>query len=227
MTRTCTTVSWTFRGFYEKALLEYERHKVMMGELQIPLATEPEPMNIDNQASGSGRAKRDSAARAMQGWNSQRLNGNGEVNDPAVKFFIKSEKNRWETPLYVLVTMSSGLLKRKRPSSTEHAIQVSRPMLDVTVVDVGPPADWVKINEDCFEVYALVPGLVREEVRVQSDPAGRLVKSGEPENPMNTWGATPFKKVVSLPTRIDPHHTWAVVTLNGQLFVRVPLEQSD
>lgn len=70
---------------------------------------------------------------------------------------------------------------------------------------------------------------------------------------MNPWGATPFKKVnarytifplmrgmlndifklplelqvVSLPTRIDPHHTSAVVTLNGQLFVRVPLEQLD
>jgi len=62
------------------------------------------------------------------------------------------------------------------------------------VVDIGPPADWVKINvqktvslscvwieynlfnqviyssrescvqKDCFEVYALVPGLLREEV---------------------------------------------------------------
>ncbi|ESQ50765.1 hypothetical protein EUTSA_v10022553mg [Eutrema salsugineum] len=229
--KTCTTVSWTFRGFYEKALLEYERQKVMGGELRIPLASEPEAMNIDNQASGSGRARRDAAARAMQGWHSQRLNGNGEVNDPAIKdknivLHQKREKQIGTTP---------GLLKRKRPSSTEHgakhAIQVSKPMLDVTVVDVGPPADWVKINvqrtQDCFEVYALVPGLVREEVRVQSDPAGRLVISGEPENPMNPWGATPFKKVVSLPTRIDPHHTSAVVTLNGQLFVRVPLEQSD
>ena len=38
------------------------------------------------QASGSGRARRDAAARAMQGWHSQRLNGNGEVNDdPAFK----------------------------------------------------------------------------------------------------------------------------------------------
>ncbi|CAF1717858.1 unnamed protein product [Brassica napus] len=231
--KTCTTVSWTFRGFYEKALLEYERHKVFVGEVQIPLAIEPEPMNIDNQASGSGRARRDAAARAMQGWHSQRLNGNGEVNDdPAFKdknlvLHQKREKQIGTPP---------GLLKRKRLSSTEHvakhAIQVSNPMLDVTVVDVGPPADWVKINvqrtQDCFEVYALVPGLVREEVRVQSDPAGRLVISGEPENPMNPWGATPFKKVVvSLPTRIDPHHTSAVVTLNGQLFVRVPLEQSD
>ena len=73
----------------------------------------------------------------------------------------------------------------------------------MTVVDVGPPADWVKINvqrtvcyylenlsnpptlfyvlinslfkcpqEDCFEVYALVPGLVREEVSSFSHTLG-------------------------------------------------------
>lgn len=66
--------------------------------------------------------------------------------------------------------------------------------MDTSVVDIGPPADWVKINvqktvslsyvwieynlfnyiiyssrescvqKDCFEVYALVPGLLREEV---------------------------------------------------------------
>jgi len=66
--------------------------------------------------------------------------------------------------------------------------------LDTSVIDIGPPADWVKINvqktvslscvwieynlfnyviyssrescvqKDCFEVYALVPGLLREEV---------------------------------------------------------------
>lgn len=37
------------------------------------------------QASGSGRARRDAAARAMQGWHSQRLLGNGEVSDPIIK----------------------------------------------------------------------------------------------------------------------------------------------
>lgn len=109
--------------------------------------------------------------------------------------------------------------------------KTSKSQLDVAVVDLGPPADWVKINvqrtKDCFEVYALVPGLLREEVRVQSDPAGRLVISGEPEHPDNPWGVTPFKKVVSLPARIDPHLTSAVVTLHGQLFVRVPFEQTD
>lgn len=38
-----------------------------------------------NQSSGSGRARRDAAARAMQGWHSQRLLGNGEVGDPIIK----------------------------------------------------------------------------------------------------------------------------------------------
>lgn len=36
-----------------------------------------------------------------------------------------------------------------------------------------------------------------------------------------------FDQVVSLPSRIDPHQTSAVVTLHGQLFVRVPFEQYD
>lgn len=38
-----------------------------------------------NQSSVSGRARRDAAARAMQGWHSQRLLGNGEVGDPIIK----------------------------------------------------------------------------------------------------------------------------------------------
>lgn len=38
-----------------------------------------------SQASGSGRARRDAAARAMQGWHSQRLLGSGEVGDPVIK----------------------------------------------------------------------------------------------------------------------------------------------
>lgn len=229
--KTCTTVSWTFRGFYEKALLDYERHQAHGGELDIPIASNSEPMNVDHQASVSGRARRDAAARAMQGWHSQRLLGNGEVSDPIIKDKNSLLLHKREKQLKNL-----GLLKRKRPSYMEHTIKAARtktskPQLDTTVVCVGPPADWVKINvqrtKDCFEVYALVPGLLREEVRVQSDPAGRLVISGEPEHPDNLWGVTPFKKVVSLPSRIDPHQTSAVVTLHGQLFVRVPFEQSD
>jgi len=37
--------------------------------------------------------------------------------------------------------------------------------------------------------------LFQNQVRVQSDPAGRLVISGEPEHPNNPWGVTPFRKV--------------------------------
>ena len=43
------------------------------------------PIDSGYQASGSGRARRDAAARAMQGWHSQRLLGNGEVSDPIIK----------------------------------------------------------------------------------------------------------------------------------------------
>ncbi|KAL5988472.1 hypothetical protein ACLOJK_036237 [Asimina triloba] len=215
------------------ALLDYERYKMRGGELHAPAASPTGPIAAENQggsnqASGSGRARRDAAARAMQGWHSQRLLGNGEVGDPIIKDKNSVSLSKREKQLKNL-----GVLKRKKPSSLERAMTAVKaartkgvkPQVDSMVVDVGPPADWVKINvrrtKDCFEIYALVPGLLREEVRVQSDPAGRLVISGNPEQPDNPWG------VVSLPSRIDPHQTSAVVTLHGQLFVRAPFEQSD
>ncbi|KAG5571864.1 hypothetical protein H5410_061630 [Solanum commersonii] len=101
--------------------------------------------------------------------------------------------------------------------------------LDVQVVDVGPPANWVKINvrekNDSFLVYALVPGLLRDEV--QSDPAGRLVITGQPNQLSNLWGVTGFKKVITLPSRIDQLRTNIVVSLHGCLHVHVPFVQQN
>ncbi|XP_019067736.1 AT-rich interactive domain-containing protein 6-like [Solanum lycopersicum] len=103
--------------------------------------------------------------------------------------------------------------------------------LDVQVVDVGPPADWVKINvratNDSFEVYALVPGLLRDELRVQSDPTGCLVITGQQHQLDNPWGVTSFKKVVTLPARIDQLRTNAVLTFHGCLHVHVPFAQQN
>nr|GEU30973.1 AT-rich interactive domain-containing protein 6-like isoform X1 [Tanacetum cinerariifolium] len=215
------------------SLLEYEKYMMSLGELPFNESYSAGPVSSGKQTSlyqtpGPGRARRDAAARAMQGWHS-RLHGNGEIGDPISKDKTYSSTMKREK-------QGIGLLKRKAPSSVEHAIKythmkASRPQSDNGVVDIGPPADWVTINvqrtKDCFEVYALVPGLLREEVRVQSDATGRLIITGQPEQPDNPWGVSPFKKIVSLPARIDPHQTSAVVTLHGQLFVRVPFEQQD
>ncbi|XP_050228086.1 AT-rich interactive domain-containing protein 5-like isoform X2 [Mercurialis annua] len=235
--KTCTTVSWTFRIFYEKALHEYEKHKMRNGELPFSDCPLTEPIRVENQAPGgsqapsSGRARRDSAARAMQGWHSQRLLGNGQICHPIVKDKNLSSATKGDKQL-----KTNGVLKRKKPSNVDRSVLVPhmkamRPQSDSMVKDIGPAADWVKINvqrtSDCFEIYALVPGLLREEVHVQSDPAGRLIISGNPEQLDNPWGVTPFKKAVCLPSRIDPHQTSAVVTLHGQLFVRVPFEVAD
>ncbi|XP_011034790.1 PREDICTED: AT-rich interactive domain-containing protein 5-like [Populus euphratica] len=231
--KTCTTVSWTFRIFYEKALLEYEKHKKETGELQLPSSPLHQATSVEKEASGyqapgSGRARRDAAARAMQGWHAQRHLGHGEVSEPIAK--VKSLNfARREKPL-----KSIGLHRQK----TTNLELAERPMnaepdkeVDAEIADIGPPADWVKINvresKDCYEIYALVPGLLREEVRVQSDPVGRLVITGQPEQLDNPWGITPFKKVVSLPTRIDPLQTSAVVSLHGRLHVRVPFEHGS
>ncbi|XP_066319330.1 AT-rich interactive domain-containing protein 5-like isoform X2 [Miscanthus floridulus] len=233
--KTCTTVSWSFRIFYEKALLEYEKHKVRTGQLQIPPPGLPPPSGADREVvvnqSSSARVRRDAAARAMQGWHAHCLLANGTHGDNILK-----DKDSIPLSSRDKKLKGFGVLKRKKASSPDYALKSSRSKInksqeDSMVIDVGEPADWVKINvrqtKDCFEVYALVPGLLREEVHVQSDPAGRLVITGDPEQPDNPWGITPFKKVVNLPSRIDPHQTSAVVTLHGQLFVRAPFGHPD
>ncbi|XP_019438146.1 PREDICTED: AT-rich interactive domain-containing protein 5 [Lupinus angustifolius] len=231
--KTCTTVSWTFRIFYEKALLEYEKYKRETGELQLPVGSFHQPSSVEKettvyQTPGSGRARRDAAARAMQGWHAQRLQY-GEVAEQ-----VSKDKNFSPTTKREKNLKSIGVINKQRtPTGLEQAEKASNidgdRQLVTAVVDIGPPADWVKINvretKDCFEVYALVPGLLREEVRVQSDPVGRVVITGHPEQVDNPWGITPFKKVVNLPARVDPLQTTAVVSLHGRLFVRVPFEQ--
>ncbi|XP_074368973.1 AT-rich interactive domain-containing protein 6-like [Apium graveolens] len=228
--KTCTTAAYAFRIFYEKALLEYERHKMKTGELQLALPSVPEPVSAaTNLTTGSGRARRDAAARAMQGWHEQRHYGYGEIAEPIIK-----DKNFNNMAKREKIVKNIGSVKNKRLKEVEHPVKAARmetfKQLVSSVVDVGPPADWVKISvrehRDCFEVYALVPGLLREEVRVQSDPEGRLVITGQPEQRDNPWGITAFQKVISLPARIDPLQTSAVVGLHGRLFVRVPFDRS-
>ncbi|XP_044475617.1 AT-rich interactive domain-containing protein 5-like isoform X2 [Mangifera indica] len=230
--KTCTTVSWTFRIFYEKALLEYEKHKRLIGELQLPASSFSQPASAEKEVSdyqtpGSGRARRDAAARAMQGWHAQRLVGYDEVAEPIIKERSLNSTAKREKHL-----KNIGSPKNRTPTNLDqadkHAHAEADKQLVTDIVDIGTLADWVKINvretRDCYEVYALVPGLLREEVRVQSDPAGRLVITGQPEQVDNPWGITPFKKVVSLPRRINPLQTSAVVSLHGRLFIRVPFE---
>ncbi|KAE8731448.1 AT-rich interactive domain-containing protein 5 [Hibiscus syriacus] len=188
--KTCTTVSWTFRIFYEKALLEYEKYKRENGEIQLPASPLPHASGEKESSGflpGSGRARRDAAARAMQGWHAQRSIGYGE------------DKISSPTPKRERHLKNIGLQKQKTPINMESGPESDKQLV-TEVVDAGTPADWVKINvretKDCFEVYALVPGLLREEV-------------------------------VTLPARIDPLQTSAVVSLHGRLFVRVPFEQGS
>ncbi|CAH2036684.1 unnamed protein product [Thlaspi arvense] len=227
--KTCTTVSYTFRNFYEKALLEYEKYLRKTGELSLPgsaLIVSPslEKEAVSHQGSGSGRARRDSAARAMQNWHAQRLVGSGDVTVPIVK-----DKGFTSTPKHKKLK-SIGLQKHNTQTSMDPVVPQEADKESVAdVVDDGPLADWVKITvketNDSFEIFALVPGLLRKEVRIQSDPAGRLVITGEPEQLDNPWGITPFKKVIGLSARIDPLHTSAVMSMHGRLFIRVPFEQ--
>ncbi|XP_074563447.1 AT-rich interactive domain-containing protein 6-like [Curcuma longa] len=231
--KNCTSISWSFRNFYEKTLFEYEKHKIQTGEFKTPMVNLSSFASYDNQvgvnqASGSVGGKRDAAAQAMEVWFPEQLLDTKEAGDPMAmdnNFTPFSMKDK------------QGKLKKRKPPPTLELFgrdAMTAPVNTQGVVmvdDVGSPADWVTINvqkkNDFFEIYALIPGLLREEVQVQSEPSGRLIISGKPEHPDNPWGVTPFKKVITLPTRIDPYQTSAVVTLHGQLYVRAPIDFSD
>ncbi|GMH27375.1 hypothetical protein Nepgr_029218 [Nepenthes gracilis] len=119
--KTCTTVSWTFRIFYEKALLDFEKYKRQIGELEFPSVPLSEPTSVENEVSGyqnagSGRARRDAAARAMQGWHVQRLIGFGEVGEPIIKDKSLSAAQKREKHL-----KSIGVTKQKKPSNLDPA----------------------------------------------------------------------------------------------------------
>ncbi|KAG5571938.1 hypothetical protein H5410_061704, partial [Solanum commersonii] len=45
-----------------------------------------------------------------------------------------------------------------------------------------------------LKVYPLVPGLLQDEVRVQSNPVGRLIITDQPNQLDNLWGVTGFKR---------------------------------
>lgn len=241
---TCTTVSWSFRGFYEKALLKYEKYKT--GATSDSEAGDPSSRGENEESAattqpptGSGRARRDAAARAMQGWHQQRA-GSLDLSDTPVKDKNSAKRDKRAKNPGLFKRKDGGKGKsydedgvspfKKKPKQEVMKAKVNNG-IDLEVIDEGPQADWVKINvhqtRDCFEIYALVPGLLREEVRIQCEGGGRLVIAGEPEQPENPWGVTAFRKVINLPLRIDAHQTSAVVTLHGQLFIRVPFAQVD
>ncbi|XP_037467176.1 AT-rich interactive domain-containing protein 5-like [Triticum dicoccoides] len=169
--KTCTTVSWSFRNFYEKVLLRF------CSAFYISLVV-------------------------------------------VFLCFI---------PAMVADLMVS--LKGKTMSTIEDGKDLQDGVDNIQIVDMGSRADWVKINvliTKCeFQVYALVPGLLHEELKVLSDPIGRLIINGDPRQLGNSWGVTRFQKVIHLPSRIDPNKTVANLGQYGQLYVCGAFEKSS
>ncbi|GMI74709.1 hypothetical protein HRI_001140200 [Hibiscus trionum] len=201
--KTCTTASWIFRHYYEKALLAYEKHK--KPDLQPPHSVPSlvEPISVVSP-----------------------------LPDGEVCHIIK-DKSSSPAPKSDNQPKTSGSLKRKKPSATEHGDGVGYDSRFGTMLfDIGAPADnvtvKVKKTDNSYEVYALIPGFRPHEVNVQSDPAGLFVViSGEPKVLDDLWGVASFKKVVLFPSKIDPSKTSAVITERVQVYVCAPFEISD
>eukprot|EP00850_Spirogloea_muscicola_P015433 SM000118S25576 [mRNA] locus=s118:119155:121541:+ [translate_table: standard] len=291
--KSCTTVSWSFRGFYEKSLLDYERETVastaaatsgrpegaqVLGSLlppSFPPLWRSPPVTMflrlaRLQAKGGGGGKRRAVGlrdglqspspgggrKAGGGKRAKKEEEDGDdggeqcsrVEEPAPLAHSEALPNGLANggrppPLPAAVGSSDGDSQPGRLNQPGRAAMPPLPAVAAAaaaatnggglqegaalVSDEAGAADWVKINvrktPECFEIYALVPGLLREEVRVECEVGGRLVIAGEPEHPNNPWGVTAFRKVILLPCPIDAQATSAVVTLHGQLYVRAPI----
>lgn len=249
--KSCTTISYSFRSFYEKSLLDYERH------VGRPAANDSSPAGSKgkedkgsspgSKESGGGGKKRTppKGSKGERGDGGAEEGGAGEEKEEDRSAGAASagtgvghrstKKSKQEDSEDLGVALPANRGKRggsqstATPSGASGFARISTPGDSgaVSVVDEGQPADWVRVNvrksEDMFEIYALVPGLLREEIRVQCEGCGKVVVYGEPEAPDNPWGVTPFKKIITLPMSIRPHETTAVVTLHGQLYIRAPL----
>ncbi|GMI74719.1 AT RICH INTERACTION DOMAIN 2 [Hibiscus trionum] len=215
--KTCTTASRIFRHYYEKALLAYEKHKKpdLQPPPSVPSLVEPiwvvSPVILSKYKHS----------------NSSLLNGE-------VCHLIIKDKSSSPAPKSDNQPKTSGSLKRKKPSATDHGAE-TRPSFGrfgTMLFDIGAPADnvtvKVKKTDNSYEVYALIPGFRPHEVIVESDPAGLFVViSGEPKVLDDPWGVASFKKVVCFPSKIDPSKTSAVITERLQVYVCAPFEISD
>ncbi|BBN16213.1 protein MpARID3 [Marchantia polymorpha subsp. ruderalis] len=101
--------------------------------------------------------------------------------------------------------------------------------LKAAVADDDNSVFWVKISaymtRDDYQIYALVPGLQADELRIECEIAGKVVIAGCPKKPDNLWGITAFRKVIHLPSRIDTRNFQAIVSHFGQLLLRAPFLQ--
>ncbi|XP_049397284.1 AT-rich interactive domain-containing protein 6-like [Solanum stenotomum] len=110
-------------GGYDRLLLQYERHMIQNGELQLPIALPPSSSGVDNEGSGyqisaSGRAVKDSAIRCRLGKQEQYLFGYGEVAEPMVK-----ERNANNMPKRAKSLKNTGSLKHHGQNEVEHPIK--------------------------------------------------------------------------------------------------------
>ncbi|KXZ44794.1 hypothetical protein GPECTOR_62g909 [Gonium pectorale] len=74
-----------------------------------------------------------------------------------------------------------------------------------------------------YEVFCLIPGYQLSEVSVRAFDCGKLVIRAEPSDAGRAalWGMTPICHLIQLPRRVRAVSAQALMTLHGQLYVRL------
>ncbi len=74
-----------------------------------------------------------------------------------------------------------------------------------------------------FEILCLMPGFMIDEVSIKAWDDGRMQIRAQPKEPRAgaLWGLKPIERLIQLPHAINAASAQALMTLHGQLFVRV------
>ncbi|EFJ48286.1 hypothetical protein VOLCADRAFT_91035 [Volvox carteri f. nagariensis] len=92
------------------------------------------------------------------------------------------------------------------------------------VVIRGPGYNVLRCSDPPgFEVFCLVAGYLLEEVSVRAYDYGKVIIQAQPRNSERAalWGISPLRHVVQLPGAVHAESAQALMTLHGQLYVRI------
>ncbi|KAL6755080.1 hypothetical protein V8C86DRAFT_2684172 [Haematococcus lacustris] len=100
----------------------------------------------------------------------------------------------------------------------------------VQVVVRGPGYKVLAVQEPAgFELLMLAPGFTQEEVAVRAWDEGLLLVHASPLDPIQAelWSMQAIHTLIKLPSRIKARSAQALMTLHGQLYVRVDVGDSN
>ncbi|GMH32480.1 hypothetical protein BSKO_00314 [Bryopsis sp. KO-2023] len=222
----------------ERAIVVHDGNLVE-GEKDITTSSR-RTISVDNGLAGDGRSDHNAASCGLEGPSGE-VNGGGvrtrnhcsQANGGVAGGSKRPGSDKRAKKLALVPyqprgrpdaqKQTSGWWKRSRPfTGGDRDNRIVRPQVKYRERGDGYMIQRV-LEPDGFEVFLLVPGFNMDELVIQCYNEGRVVVEGEPKDKAvaHLWGVESFRKEILLPTNIAAKSARALLTLHGQLYIRV------